>query len=125
MISFLNPAKSRNPKPTMQIKHALRPLFLAVCLAGCAAPATRAATTTDSPATEIERNKAVVTRHHEQLNRGEVNEAVQSYAEDTKNHGRPVGRAGLRSVLDDIYATFPDWRMEIVEMIAAEESVIV
>lgn len=70
-------------------------------------------------------NRNVISRHHERLNRGDVAAALQDYAEDTKNHGRAVGREGLARVLGDIYATFPDWRMEIVEMIAAEDSVVV
>ena len=70
-------------------------------------------------------NKAVIHQHHERLNRGDRKAALQDYAEDTKNHGRPVGREGLRRVFEDILTTFPDWRMEIVETIAAEDSVVV
>ena len=74
---------------------------------------------------KVKRNQDAIRQHHERLNRGDVNAAVLDYAEDTKNHGRPVGRAGLRLVLEDIYNTFPDWRMEIAEMVAEGDSVVV
>ena len=80
----------------MKTKHLLQPLFLAACLAGLVALSSRA-----------------------------VNTALQSYAPDAKNHGRVSGRDGPRRVLEDIYTTFPDWRMEIVEMIAVDDSVVV
>ena len=86
-----------------------------------AAPLLTLAQTTEQAA----KNKAVIAHHHECMNRGDVNAALESYAADTKNHGIPVGRDGLRRVLEDIYTTFPDWRMEIVEAIASDDSVIV
>ncbi len=73
----------------------------------------------------VKRNRDVIRQHHERLNRGDVQAAVLDYAEDTKNQGRPVGREGLRLVLEDIYTTFPDWRMEIAEMVAEGDSVVV
>lgn len=97
------------------MKNLFHSLLLTVALAGCAA---------DVPV-EIAKNQDSVRKHHAQLNRGDVATAVQSYAEDSKNHGRPVGRDGLRQVLDDIFTTFPDWRMEIVELVAAGDSVVV
>ncbi len=74
---------------------------------------------------QVKRNQEVIRQHHERLNRGDLKAAILDYAEDTKNQGRPVGRDGLRLVLDDIYTTFPDWRMEIVEMVAEGDSVVV
>jgi steroid delta-isomerase-like uncharacterized protein len=109
----------------MKTKHLFQPLFLAGCLAGLVALSSHAADTTATPVGEATANKDVISRHHEQLNRGDVNTALQSYAPDTKNHGRVSGRDGLRRVLEDIYTTFPDWRMEIVEMIAVDDSVVV
>jgi predicted ester cyclase len=74
---------------------------------------------------EVKRNEEVIRQHHERLNRGDLQGAILDYAEDAKNHGRPVGRDGLRLVLEDIYTTFPDWRMEIVEIVAAGDAVVV
>lgn len=86
-----------------------------------AAPLLTLAQTVEQLAT----NKAIIVQHHDRLNRGDVEAALDQYAEDAKNHGRPVGRDGLRRVLADIFTTFPDWRMEIVETIAADDSVVV
>lgn len=74
---------------------------------------------------QVKRNQDLIRQHLERLNRGAVKEATLDFAEDTKNFGRPVGREGIRLVLEDIYNTFPDWRMEIVEMIADGDSVVV
>jgi steroid delta-isomerase-like uncharacterized protein len=110
----------------MKTKYFVQSLCLASCLAGllitlpgCAADA--AIATSD----DTTKNKRIIRQHHERLNRGDFNTALQDYAEDAKNHGRLVGRDGLRRVLTDIYSTFPDWRMDIVEMIAADDSVVV
>ncbi|MGH9791005.1 MAG: ester cyclase [Candidatus Acidiferrales bacterium] len=74
---------------------------------------------------EAKRNQDVIRQHLERLNRGDVKAAALDFAEDTKNFGRPVGREGILRVLEDIYTTFPDWRMEVVEMIAEGDSVVV
>ena len=74
---------------------------------------------------QVEKNKAVIRQHHDRLNAGDVTAALQHYAADTKNFGKAVGREGLGRTLRDIFTTFPDWRMEIVEMIAVDDSVVV
>jgi steroid delta-isomerase-like uncharacterized protein len=71
------------------------------------------------------KNSAIIRRHHEVMNTGDVKTSVQYFAEDTKNHGVPVGRAGVLHVLTDIYGTFPDWRMEIEDLAAIGEDVVV
>jgi predicted ester cyclase len=71
------------------------------------------------------KNIAVVRAEHEKLNRGDWQVATEEYAEETRNFGKPVGRKGVRLVLEDIYRTFPDWRMEIVDIAAVADSVIV
>jgi steroid delta-isomerase-like uncharacterized protein len=76
-------------------------------------------------ANEAKRNEEVIRRHHERLSQGDVKTAVSDYAEDAKNHGRPAGRDRVRRVLEDIYVTFPDWRMEILDLLAAGDSVVV
>ncbi len=73
----------------------------------------------------VKRNVAAIRAHHDLLNKGDVAGAVLSFAEDTRNHGVPVGRKGVTRVLTDIYTTFPDWRMEIVGLDAVGDDVIV
>jgi predicted ester cyclase len=69
-------------------------------------------------------NIALVRRHHDLMNSGDWRAAAEIYAPDALNHGRPVGRAGILAVLGDIYATFPDWRMEIVEAVGMGDTVV-
>lgn len=71
------------------------------------------------------RNIAVVRGQTEKLNRGDTDAAVAAFAEDTRNFGRPVDRKGVRLVLEDIWRTFPDWHFEILDIIAAGDSVVV
>ena len=100
----------------------LRPLrfpgFLALALA---TPLLLSAQSSDG----AEKNRTLITQHLERMNRGDPNAALLDFAVDTKNHGRPVGREGLARVFGDIYTTFPDWRMEIVEIVAVDDSVVV
>ncbi len=43
---------------------------------------------------------------------------------ELKNFGRSVSREDIQRVLEDIFATFPDWRMDIIEMVAIDDIVI-
>lgn len=76
-------------------------------------------------ADRVEANRQLIRAHHERLNRGDWAAAALDYAEDALNFGRAVGRAGLRATLEDIYTTFPDWKMEIQEMVAEGDVVVV
>jgi predicted ester cyclase len=51
--------------------------------------------------------------------------AAAYFAEDTRNHGRPVGRMGLLAVLNDIQTTFPDVRFKVMDIVAEGEWVVV
>jgi steroid delta-isomerase-like uncharacterized protein len=70
-------------------------------------------------------NAGIIRRHHAVMNTGDVVAATQFYAEDTRNHGILVGRIGLLRVLTDIYRTFPDWRMDIQNLAAIDDDVVV
>jgi len=50
---------------------------------------------------------------------------VGFFAIDASNHGLKVGREGYKMVLEDIDATFPDWKFEIEDIVEAGDSVIV
>jgi steroid delta-isomerase-like uncharacterized protein len=71
------------------------------------------------------RNIAVVRAQTDSLNRGDVDAAVADFAEDASNFGKPRGRNGMRLVFEDIWRTFPDWHFEILDIIAAGDSVVV
>ena len=70
-------------------------------------------------------NQEVIRRYLEHINRGDAKAAAAEYATDAKNFGRPVGREGIETRLQDIFTTFPDWHMEILETTAAGEVVVV
>ena len=83
---------------------------------------------------ETERNRDVVRRHLELLNRGDWRQAAEMFAPDVRHHlgtwrqgseGIVHGQKTLTDNLEDIFRTFPDWKMEIVEMVAEGESVVV
>lgn len=62
---------------------------------------------------------------HEAFNRGDLDAAAACFAEDCRNHGRPVGRAGVRKVLGEIKSNFPDARMTPLNSVAEGEWVVV
>jgi predicted ester cyclase len=70
------------------------------------------------------KNAATIRRHHDVLNSGDIPAAFQFFAENTRNHGVPVGRQGVLRVLTDIHTTFPDWHMEIETLAAIGDDVI-
>jgi predicted ester cyclase len=71
------------------------------------------------------RNEEVVRAATEAMNRGDLKAYVSYWAEDTKNFDRPVGREGIRQAIEDIFTTFPDYRHDVIEVIARGDSVVV
>lgn len=85
---------------------------------------------TDTP----ESNRQLITRHFELMNGGKWNEAAEMFATDVRHHlgTWPSGQESivqgkdlLVQNLDDIYRTFPDWKMEIVDMVVDSASAVV
>ena len=83
---------------------------------------------------ETQRNRDIVRRHLELINRGDWRQASELFAPDVRHHlgtwrqgseGIVTGRKTLTDNLEDIFRTFPDWKMEIVEMVAEGNSVVV
>jgi steroid delta-isomerase-like uncharacterized protein len=84
---------------------------------------------------ELERNRAVVRAHLDLISRGELKQAVELYSPDIRHNlgTSPAGTAGPAAVglanrlavMEDILTTFPDWKMEIVDMVAEGDSVVV
>jgi predicted ester cyclase len=71
------------------------------------------------------RNAALIRAHHDLLNQGDWKTASTYFSEDTKNFGHPVGRDHVALILQDIWTTFPDLRMEIVDLVAKDDWVVV
>lgn len=65
-------------------------------------------------------NRDTVYRFFRAVNAGDAKAAAEFYYNDPK-----VAVGGLRDVLEDIYTTFPDWRMDVEAMVAHEDFVIV
>ena len=61
-------------------------------------------------------NEALIRQQYEALNRGDWKTAAQDFAVDGRNFGLPVGRAVIARILEDIYRTFPDFRLEITDL---------
>ena len=83
---------------------------------------------------QTERNREIVTRHLDLMNRGDWKQAAEFFAPDVQHHlgnwqsGKEAivrGQKTLTDNLEDIFRTFPDWKMEIVEMVAEGDSVVV
>jgi steroid delta-isomerase-like uncharacterized protein len=77
------------------------------------------------PRTAETPNALVVHRYYEAINRHDATAAAAAFADDAKNFGRPVGRQGIEDRLVDIFTTFPDWHMEIVDIVASGDDVVV
>jgi len=72
-----------------------------------------------------ELNKALVRRLYEEgLNRRDAAAAAAFYAEDASNHGRTVGREGMRRVFEALFSVFPDFHYRIEEETAEGDRVV-
>ena len=75
---------------------------------------------------EQARNLRVINEYNSAMSRRDLDAALSYFAEDTRNHGRPVGRAGLRTVFTDIFRTYSveDDGLSAVETIAVDDCVV-
>ena len=89
--------------------------------ATCAPATNPTRSNTDSPAA----NAAAIRAQLDLMNRGDWKAALNYYTPETRNFGRPVGKAGIARIFEDIYGTFPDFRHDIVELVAIGDAVIV
>ncbi len=72
----------------------------------------------------IEENKALIRRLNSVTNSHDADACAACYAPDATNHGHRVGREGLRTVMTDIFTTFPDGHTTIDEMVAEGDVVV-
>ena len=70
-------------------------------------------------------NLTLVQQQNDALNRGDIDAAAEFYAEDCRNHGRQVGRAGVRAVLADIKRTFPDAQFAVLDSVVDGDWVVI
>ena len=72
-----------------------------------------------------EANTALVRRLYEEgINRQDAAAAAAFYTTDAKNHGRTVGREGMRKVFEALFAAFPDFQYRIEEATAEGDRVV-
>ena len=72
-----------------------------------------------------ETNRRIAEQFNEAFNRGDLDAAASCFAEDCRNHGRQVGRAGVRKVLAEIKTNFPDARLTTLNSVVEDEWVVV
>ena len=73
---------------------------------------------------EEKRNEEAVRLAFASLNRGDLEAYLGHWDLDAKNFNVAMGREGIRRGIEDVLATFPDWHMEIIELIARGDSVV-
>ena len=72
-----------------------------------------------------EENKALIRRLYEEgTNRQDADASAGFYAADAKNHGRTVGREGMRKVFEALFSAFPDFNYRIEEATAEGDRVV-
>ena len=77
------------------------------------------------PADVTARNEAVIRENLDKINRGDAEGAAADWAEEAENFGQSMGRAGVQSALEDILERIPDYHMDIVEVVAAGDAVVI
>jgi predicted ester cyclase len=70
-----------------------------------------------------ERNKAAIRKQFDHSNSGDKNAIISDWSDSMANFGL-AGKAMLTKAVDDIYTTFPDWRLDLVDMVAEGDYVV-
>lgn len=76
------------------------------------------------PTTLEARNEAVVRKHHDLINAGEIEAAAALYADTVRNNGNLIPNARILSIMQDNSRTFPDWKMTIERLLARGDEVV-
>jgi predicted ester cyclase len=70
-------------------------------------------------------NKNIIERlYRDGMNQHDAVAAAAFYSSDAKNHGRTVGREGMREVFETLFSTFPDFHYRIEESTSEAERVM-
>lgn len=70
-------------------------------------------------------NKRIIERlYTDGINRHDAAAAASFYAANAKNHGRPVGREGMREVFETLFSTFPDFHYRVEETTTEADRVV-
>ena len=72
-----------------------------------------------------ETNRRLAEQFNEAFNCGDLDAAASCFSVDCRNHGRQVGRTGVRKVLGEIKTNFPDARLKTLNSVAEGEWVVV
>jgi len=72
-----------------------------------------------------ETNRRIAEQFNEAFNRGDLDAAARRFSRDCQNHGRKVGRDGLRTLLGEIKTNFPDAKLTTLNSVAEGEWVVV
>lgn len=77
-------------------------------------------------ANDVERNKAIVRRWIEEgFNRKNVNVVDDLFGDDFAVSGQRIGRAGLKQVMNQRLAAFPDLHVSILEILGEGDKVVI
>lgn len=73
----------------------------------------------------LDENRALIRRlYDEGINRHDADAAAAFYVVGARNHGRQVGRAGMKAVFEALFSTFPDFHYRIEESTAEGDRVV-
>jgi predicted ester cyclase len=73
----------------------------------------------------LDDSKQLIQRLYEEgINRHDAAAAAAFYTPDALNHGRRVGREGMRAVFEALFSTFPDFHYAIDDSTAEDDRVV-
>jgi predicted ester cyclase len=78
----------------------------------------------DAPGGGAVRNTEILRQYGELGRSGQYDRQAGFWSNDAVNNGRPVRPELIRTILEDIYRTFPDYRSEVVETLEQGDIVV-
>ena len=76
------------------------------------------------PGDEVNPTQDIVNGLLAAINAHDLDEIVRFYDETVTNHGIPVGPEGMRGVHELIFKAFPDWRVDVEELITTSDRAV-
>jgi predicted ester cyclase len=96
---------------------------LLICTLLLLATAASSPAQTPGPA-QADRNVELLAKYYEHGKRGEHDQQAAMWSKDATNNGRPMKPDAIRTILEDIYRTFPDYQSTVLEMRALGDTVV-
>jgi predicted ester cyclase len=70
------------------------------------------------------RNREILRQYSELIRSGQYDRAAAFWSSDAINNGRPMKPDAIRTILEDMFRIFPDYRSEVMETLVQGDAIV-